>query len=310
MSAKHLRLVAAAFAVLLLLWGASELFSRGSDRITDTLSFPALAQGDVDTISVVKGADSIMLAKQSSTAWTVNGRRAAPDAVHDLLQALRDSVHPELVALDSSSFARLNVDAAAGRWLTFRGGGKPLLQLIVGARGTEYSSAYVRRAGDSRVYLWRGRLAQLADHTVDDWRDKRIAAVEPDSIALVRVERGQEPYTLTRDGKVWKLNGAATDSGAVARMLEKYRGVLATGFATAQQADSARRMRPTRRLTLRAARGTTLLALAFDSTAGGFWVSRTGGSAAGGEEGAFYRMNAWDVDGLTPASSTLRSARK
>jgi hypothetical protein len=229
--------------------------------------------------------------------------------VQDLLQALRDSVRPELVAEDTSSFARLGVDTAAGRWLTFSGGGKPLLQLIVGARGTEYSSAYVRRAGEARVYLWRGGLVQLADRAVDDWRDKRIAAVEPDSIALVRVERGKEPYTLRRDGTAWKLNGAATDSGAVARMLEKYRAVLATGFATAQQADSARRMRPTRRLTLRAAPGTALLALAFDSIPGGFWVSRTGGSAAGGEEGAIYRMNAWDVDGLTPASGTLRSAR-
>ena len=80
------------------------------------------------------------------------------------------------MAQDSGSFARLNVDSATGRWLRVTDGGKPLLRLIVGARGSEYGSAYVRLPGDAHVYLWRGRLASLADRTADDWRDKRITA--------------------------------------------------------------------------------------------------------------------------------------
>src|SRR2546426_582755 len=219
MSAKHLKLIALALVVVLLLWGGSELFSRGSDTVTGGLSVPALAQSDVDTISVVKGTDSIIVAK-SATGWTANGRRAAPDAVNDFFLALRDSVAPELVAQDSSSFDRLNVDSATGRWVRVRRGGKPLLALIVGARGSEYASAYVRRPGDSHVYLWRGRLAPLAD----------------------------------------RAGGA---------------------------------------------RCTTLVALVFDSIPGAFWIRRTRGGAAGGDAGTLYRMNAWDVDGLTPASRSL-----
>jgi hypothetical protein len=310
MSSKHLKLIAMSLAVLLLLWGASELFSRGSDEITGTLSLPALAQGDVDTIAIVRGMDSIVLAKQSTTAWTVNGRRAALDAVNELFQALRDTAQPELVAEDSSSFARLNVDSAAGRWLRFRAGGKPVFQLIVGARGSEYASAYVRRPGEARVHLWRGPLAQLMDRTADEWRDKRVAAVQPDSIVAVDVERGKDRYTLRRDGKVWTLNGAAADSGAVARMLEKYGSITATGFATPNQADSARAMRAARRLTVRGAQGVTLLSLVFDSIPGGFWVRRARGAAPGGDPGTVYRMNAWDVDGLTPASRALLPSKK
>src|SRR6266545_3029307 len=190
MSSKHLKIIAVSLAVLLLAWGASELFSRGSDTVTGSLALPSLAPGEVDTISIVKGADAIVLARQSATAWTVNGRRAAPDAVPDLLRALADSVPPELVAQDSTSFGRLNVDSATGRWLRVRGGGKPLLQLIVGARGSEYQSAYLRRPGESHVYLWRGRLAALLDRAADDWRDKRIAALQPDSITALDVARG------------------------------------------------------------------------------------------------------------------------
>ena len=305
MSARHLKIIALGFTGLLLLWGASELLSRGSQAVADTLTLPALAQGDVDTITVTTGTDSIVLAKQASLAWAVNGHRAGLDAVNELVQALKDTVRPELVAQDSSSFRRLEVDSATGRWLRIRGGGRPLLDLIVGGRGSEHASAYVRRPGDSRVYLWRGQLAQLVDRTPDEWRDKRIAAVEPDSIAGVTVERGQDHYTLKRAGQTWTLNGAATDSGAVVRALDKYRTIVSAGFATRAQADSVRGRRPTRRLTVRSAHGGTLLALVFDSIAGGFWVRRTGGSAAGGDPGTVYRMNSWDVDGLTPASRAL-----
>lgn len=308
MSARHLKIIALAFAGLLLAWGASELFSRGSHAAPDTLTLPALALGDVDTIAVTTGTDSVVLAKQSSSVWVVNGYRAGPDAVNEFVQALKDTVQPELVAQDSSSFRRLEVDSATGRWLRIRGGGRPLLDLIVGARGSEYSSAYVRRPSDSRAYLWRGRLAQLVSRTPDEWRDKRIAAVEPDSIAVVAVERGPDRYTLKRAGQTWTLNGVATDSGAVPRALERYRTIVSAGFATRAQADSVRGRRPARRLTLRSAHGGTLLALVFDSIPGGFWARRTGGTAAGGDPGTVYRMNSWDVDGLTPASRALLPA--
>jgi len=218
MSAKHLRLIILTLAVVLLLWGASERFSRASDTITGGFSLPAPAPADVDTISFIKGQDSIVLAKQSATTWTVNRHRAAPDAVNELFQALHDSAPPELVAQDSSSFGRLNVDNATGRRLRLRGAGKPLLDVIIGARGSEYGSAYVRRPGDSHVYLWRGRLGSLADRTAEEWRDKRIAALAPDSVTLVEVERGKDRYALRRAGKAWTLDRAAADSGAVARL--------------------------------------------------------------------------------------------
>ena len=307
MSAQQLKIAAIGLAVLLLLWGGSELFSRGSDSVTASLALPALTQADVDSITLVKGSDSIVLAKQSSTAWTANGHRAAPAGVADLLRALKDTVRPEIVAQDTSSFARLQVDSAAGRWLRLSRGGKLVLQLIVGAQGGDYQSVYVRRPGDARVYLWRGALAGLADRHADDWRDKRIAALEPDSIAALDVERGKDRYTLRRSAKTWTLNGGATDSAAVGRYLERLKSIMAVGFATPKEADSTRAVRPHRRLTVRGGGG-VLLALAFDSTATTFLVRHLGG--LGGDGASVYRMNSWDVDGVTPASRSLLRAKK
>ena len=306
MSAQQLKMVAIGLAVLLLLWGGSELFSRGSDTVTGSLAFPALAPADVDSIVVLHGSDSVVLVKQSATAWTVNGHRAVAADVTDLLRAFKDTVRPELVAQDASSFARLQVDSATGRWLRVFRGGTPAVQVIAGARGSDYQSTYLRRPGDAHVYLWRGTLAGLAERRADDWRDKRIAALEPDSITALDVERGKDRYTLKRRAVTWTLNGGATDSAAVHRYLERLKSITAAGFATPKEVDSTRTLRPKRRLSVRGRRG-VLLSLAFDSAATAFLVRHIGGPA--GEAATVYRMNTWDVDGVTPASRSLEPTK-
>jgi uncharacterized protein DUF4340 len=305
MSPKHLKLIAVGLAALLLLWGGTELLSRGSDSVTGSVKLPALLQTDVDTVSIVKGTDSIVLARQSPAAWSVNGHRAAPDAVSELFQALADTTRSELVAQEVSSYARLGVDSAAGRWLRLSRGGKPLLEVVIGMRGTDFQSAYLRRPGDAHVYLWRGRLASAVDRAVDAWRDKRIAALEPDSIVALEVVRGKDRYTLKRAGQRWALNGQATDSAAVARYLDRLKAITAAGFVTPKELDSTKALgtRPLRRLDVLGDRG-VLLSLAFDSTASGFLVHHVVG--ARGEGATVYRMNFWDVDGVTPASRSLK----
>ena len=300
MSPKHLKAIALGVLVLLLLWGASELLSRGSDTTTGSLRLPALAPGDVDTIAITHGADTVLLVKRSTGAWTVNGHAASQQALNDLLQALKDSSKPELAAQSPSSFARMGVDSASGRVLRLAGGGKSLVRLIVGGRGPDYDASYVRVPGDVHVYLWRGQLGSLAARPVDDWRDREIGAVPPDSVTAVEIQRARKSYTLRRQGAKWTLRvGAPADSAAVAQLLERFRHVSATGFATDRQTDSLRFDRPQRRVALRGARGRVLLALAFDSTAGRFWVRRASG-------GTVYRLDSWQVDQLTPPLEGLK----
>ena len=306
MSAKHLRLIAAGLVVLLLLWGGSELLSRGSDSVTGSLALPALSQADVDTISVIAGTDSIVLARQSPTTWSVNGHRVAPDAVGEVFQALADTARRELVAQAPASFARLGVDSAAARRLRLARGGKPLLELIVGTRAGDFQSVYLRRPGDAHVYLWRGRLAALMDRPLEGWRDKRIAALDPDSIVALDVVRGKDRYVLKRAGKGWTLNGQTTDSAAVARYVDRLKTITAVGFPPPAAVDSAKARR-VRRLDVRGTHA-VLLTLAFDSTTPGFLVHHLAG--VGGEGATLYRMNFWDVDGLTPASRSLLPPKK
>jgi hypothetical protein len=88
----------------------------------------------------------------------------------------------------------------------------------------------------------------------------------------------------------------------VAQYLGRVKTITAAGFATPKEVDATRAQRPSRRLTVRGRHG-VLLTLAFDSTPSGFVVRHLAG--VGGEGATVYRMNLWDVDGLTPASRAL-----
>jgi Domain of unknown function (DUF4340) len=300
MSTKQLQAIAIGVAVLLILWGASELWLRRKDSTTVQLRLPALSASAVDTVAITRGADTVRLVKQSPGAWTVNRYPASQAGIEDLFRTVRDSVTPELVAESPSSFARMGVDSSRARLVRLVAGGKTLAQVLVGDPSPGYDAAYVRFPGDVRVYRWPGRLPTLVGRPVDDWRDHQIGAVVPESIATVEIQRAGKRITLRKHGTRWVLSsGAPADSAAVTRFLEHFRTVSAAGFATERQADSLRAARPKRRISVRGTGDRPLLALTFDSTASGYWVRKP-------EGGAVYRLDFWQVDQLTPAEDALK----
>src|SRR2546422_4207587 len=272
MSPRQLRAVALGLAALLLLWLASELLSKRSDRITTSLGFPLVAEAAADRVTITRGADTAVLAKGADTAWTVNGYAASRRAVTDLFAALRDSTPAELAAESPGSFARLGVDSAGGR-IRVAGGGRTLVELITGQNGPAFGTLYVRKPGDTRVFLWRGRSLPGPTSRVDDWRGKRVGRVEPDSVRALEIARGKERYALERPDRRWtSARRGPADSAAVTRLLEHYRNVAAAGFATPRQADPLRVRRPPwRPATPRGPARRPLPALAFDSPAAGLW---------------------------------------
>jgi hypothetical protein len=306
MSARQLLRLLLVFLGLLVLWGAAALGRRhGTAKgAGESLHLPTVPRGAIDTVVLAKAADSVVLARKDSTAWTANGFPASMQAVNDLLGALADSgAGSDLVAERPSSQADLGVDSAGGTRVRVKSGGKDLIELIAGHRSPDFSGGYARLPGQDRTYLVHGRLVEALTRPADDWRDHRIASVSGDSIGAVEISRGARRYQLRRAGTKWTLSpGGAADSTRVAGLLATYRTIEAGGFTSKAQADSARFSPPDRRVRLLRRDGSALLTLVFDSTAGGMRVKSDTGKIA-------YTMDAYVADQLAPADSSLRPPR-
>ena len=149
------------------------------------------------------------------------------------------------------------------------------------------------------MYAVRTRLATYVDRRLDDWRDRTLARVAADSVSSVEIHVGGRSYVLRREDEGWRLpGGEAPDSAAVARLLDQYESLDASGFHRA--VDSVPDFDdPDRRAVLRSATGNTLLELAFDSAASGFWVHKTGDSTV-------YQMSNFFVNRIAPTDSIVR----
>jgi hypothetical protein len=157
----------------------------------------------------------------------------------------------------------------------------------------------VRREGSDSILLWRGNLVDLARRQVNEWRDRQIGAVVPESVFSVTVT-ARRSYGLRRSGTTWRFaTGGAADSGRVAGLLALYRGFSASGFGTAAQADSGKKPAARRTLALGGAGGAKLLELTFDSSSTGLWARRTG-------DDNVYRVDAWRLNSFVPPDSALR----
>jgi hypothetical protein len=306
MSPRQLARLALVLGALLLLWGAAALARRRESAAPagDRFTLPRISRTDVDTVRIARKGDTTLLIRRDSSDWRVNGHPASSTVVADFFAALADTAEPaELVAQQPASQEGLGVDSATGTHVTIEGRGKRLLDLFAGHQTPDLEGGYIRPAGEPATWLLRGRLAELAGRGTDEWRDRHVAGVPIDSVQALEITRGKKSYAIRKSDKGWRLEpaGLAPDSSAMASLLAAYREVQAEGFASPAQADSARFGRPDRSARLLRRNGSPLLALAFDSTASGFWVKAD-------TPGTVFRMESWSADRLTPADSTLRPA--
>ncbi len=289
---------------VLVLWGVAAITRRSRQDRPIAFAIPHIDTAAVDTVSISSPRDTILLGRGPGGTWRVNDQAAAATEMSDLLRALVDTdAWGELVAQSAESQARLGVAADSAKRFRVASHGRTVLNLLTGKQTSDYGGVYVRRDGEDAVYAWHGGFASALVRAPDEWRDKRIASVAADSVAAIEIQRGPSRYSLRRSGKSWKVGANAdADSGVVARVLEAYGDLRASGFATPAQADSADFRHPDRHTRLVSRAGATLVSLVFDSTGSGVWTRADTG-------GTVFKLDAWMLEQLTPAESSVRKKR-
>lgn len=302
MSDQFLKRLGGALVGLLVIWLGLSLWRRSGQDTAGGFSFSKFDRKAADQAVIARATDTLRFARQADQ-WTVNGLRAGTVLVEQLFEALADTAaQSELIAESPSSHERLGVNDAKARRITVSQGGKSLTEILVGSRGGSWESAYVRKPGTDQVYQLKGRLFEMVERPTDDWRDKQLVKVEPDSITGLEVQLGRRSYQLTRNDKAWTIDGGPADSAAMVGLLSQFRDLNAAGFATQAQADSANFAMPDRVIRL-ATRAGPLATLSFDSAAAGIWVRREGDPTT-------YRLDSWVLNQLTPPDSTLKAKPK
>lgn len=299
MSPRVLLRIVAGLVLLVIAWRALALLQRPGAETVAGLPLPRVTEPELVKVHLVDEGDSVVVTR-AGDAWWVNGFPASGQAVRGFLAALNDSLsQSELVSESAQSHERLGVDSLHARRMVLSSTAGPVLDLWLGRRGPDFEGFYVRRAGAAATYLLRGAFAEATALTLEQWRDRQIARVPPESVGSIEVTRGRSRWSLTRGTSAWNLAAGPADSARAVRFLFQFGDVRAAGFPDAS-GPTPDFSQVERTVTVRNRAGEPLLGLALDSTeAGAFWVRRE-------RDSLVFRVDGRLAELLTPAESSLR----
>lgn len=117
----------------------------------------------------------------------------------------------------------------------FDAGGKEVLAVVVGKSGPDFTSTYIRRMNDDRVFLVHRPLMGTFSAIADDWRERKLWAMDPNDIASIEVAGPKGSWRMERNtDKVWTVttpDQRTPDATRAQELAGKFSQVRAIEFA-------------------------------------------------------------------------------
>jgi len=254
-----LLLVAVGLAALLMARPGGDSTKLNGEGALVSLDPTQVVQVDIQrpdgTVSLKRQADGWHLAAPYQAL-------ADQNLVNAIVGAL-SSLHSDgVISRNPDKAALFQVDAASGIRvaLFYEGDTAPRTNLVVGKLAPGFNHTYVSVADgdapdagtriDRAVYRVAGPIRYTLQRKANDWRDRHILHVPPDTITQLTLSRPQGELTLTLNRDAWQLSGddvpeQAVPKGVIDHLLTRLAGLQASAFV-----DEPAEMGPTPLMTL------------------------------------------------------------
>ena len=220
--------------LLVLAYAAVRLVGGDGQRSSGGRDIGAAVTADVDLIRVTgPGEQSVELARDGD-GWTVNGYPADTVLVGAASSGMDTARMGRLVARSATNHARLGVADDSTRLVEVVPTSGPAISFLLGGRGLE--GRYVRFPGENDVFVVANESVATLDGTVEEWRDRIVAAVDTASVTRILVQRSDEGQTALARTEAdsatveWIGDGEAADAVVVGTLLESVAELSADGF--------------------------------------------------------------------------------
>lgn len=147
--------------------------------------------------------------------------QAEKSTIEDMLRTLT-SIKPErIAATEKSEWTKFEVTDTAPVRVKVEQKGEIAADFLVGkfAYSQYRQSTYVRLFGENDVYSIDGFLAMVFNKSANDLRNKTLVNINFQDITQLSFQYPDSAYTLTKDNKVWVIQGEKADSAKVANYI-------------------------------------------------------------------------------------------
>ena len=301
MSARTFKQLVTALLVVAISWGLASLFSRGGgDSIAATgeiaTFFDGVNESSISAVRMAGGAGEIELLP-SGDSWTVNGWAIDSGSVTRFFDTLEEAQVGDLVAANPANHRRMGIatDNASRIELEVDGLSRTLL---MGTQGPRFSTSYIRLPEADEVYLLESNLSTHMARNLDDWRNRKMIAIDTSRVVRLDVQRDGDGFTLVRGDTAWTFeDGTPVNALQVGSMLQELSGsLIASRFV--EDGDSIGNSPQGGSTVAYAGSGDVLAEVSIGSGENDLWATVTGDSVT-------YRLPQFRADLITPRLESI-----
>jgi hypothetical protein len=207
MEARQMRNMALVLVALVLVAVAIERpWSRGGKK-SERL-YPDYKIDKIDRIQIVNRADTVDLVRRDDL-WLVGGPHPLPAdtaAINRCLESVVRFETGQLVSRNASKFSVFQVDSTnAAHAALYAGGDEPVVDILIG-KFTPEGGAYIRPAGEDKVYSAPDRVRTFFARLPRMWSDRKLFTADPATFSKLTIARGDSTIVFEKgtDG-TWAL---------------------------------------------------------------------------------------------------------
>lgn len=191
---------------------------------------------DIRHISIKNGDQSFRIHRDKDE-WkleTAKTDTASPEAVATIFKTalstpVLDRIDPSEIR-DRQNLANYGV-LKSSLQLDFKGD-RPL-SLLFGKTSADGNRTYVSFEKSNAVYLIPNDLVKLITLPPDNFRDRRLAPIDPDRVRRIEIRQGTAALKLENSGRGWRIVkplDTAADNESVANLLQKWSELRLASF--------------------------------------------------------------------------------
>lgn len=230
---------------------------KGGQSEGDLLVFPDFEPWKVNKIYVGNG--NLILENRDGNWFLITKAGPYPadrKQLAALLQAIREMKRDNIVSENREKQSLFGVKAGEGtEVIAYDLDGQKIVDFLVGKKGPDGLSAYIRRADADEVILQPGNLRDHLEKPLKLWRDRKVFPVKADDIVEITLWVKEEMIVLNRDTKggwfIVKPVARKADGGRIEQMLAVLNGLEAVDFADQLKPAEAGLTTPSLRLGVR-----------------------------------------------------------
>ena len=216
----------ALFGVLLVLVVILQLVKNHSGEGNFRSKIIETDTADITKITILpkKANDKVVLTK-TGNSWDVVSQgktyKADQNMIKNILGEIAKLQAERIAANDKSEWEKYQVSDTAALHVSIDSKGKSAENVIIGKfsyqQNPQKFTTYVRLVGEKEVYAVNGFLSMTFNRSANDFRDKTLVNVRPESITdITFTYPADSSFTLKQSGSKWMINNQPADSAKVA----------------------------------------------------------------------------------------------